>query len=332
MVMDYKFSEEQEMLRASAHDFLEKECTESVLKELEEKGLGHSMNLWKKIAGLGWLGLVYPEKYGGFAMNFVDLAVLYEEFGRALFPSPYLSTVILCGLTILEAGNEAIKSEMLPSIIEGNEIIALTMSEPGSSLEGISWSPEDVTIVASVDGDDYLLIGVNLFVYDADIASKLLVPAKTKAGGYSEDGITLFLVDSESPGISVGRLATPAGNDQCEVIFNRVRVNRESIIGELNVGWAPLSHSMQVGAVMMSAQMLGAGQRLLQLSEEDYITRSQSGIPSEVDQYNKEFLNHLKQDVEGCRQAIYKAAEKLAEGKPDDFTKILTIGWNSYTS
>jgi alkylation response protein AidB-like acyl-CoA dehydrogenase len=332
MIMDLKFSEEQEMLRASAHDFLEKECTESVLKEMEEKGLGYSPDLWKKIANLGWLGLVYPEQYGGFAMNFVDLAVLYEEFGRALFPSPYLSTVILCGLTILEAGSEVKKSEILPGIIEGNEIIALAMSEPGSTLEGISWSPEDVTVVASVDGDDYLLNGVNLFVYDADIASKLLVPAKTKANDHSEDGITLFIVDSESPGISIARLATPAGNNQCEIIFNKVRVPNENIIGELNRGWALLSRSMKVGAVMMSAQMLGAGQRLLQLSEEDYITRSQSEIPIEVDRYNKEFLNHLQQDVNGCRQAIYEAARKLAEGKPDDFIEILAKGWNSYNS
>ncbi len=328
--MDINFTEEQEMLRASVRDFLEKECTESVLKEVETSGLGYAPDLWKKIADLGWLGLVYPEQYGGFAMNFIDLAVIYEEFGRALFPSPYLSTVILCGLTILEAGSEVIKSEILPGIIEGTEIIALAMSEPESSLEGISWSPEDVTIIAKKDGGGYLLNGVNLFVYDANIASKLLVPVRTKAGGYSEDGITLFLVDVDSPGLSIARLATPAGNNQCEVIFKTVSVSRENIVGELNCGWAPLYRSMQVATVMMSAQMLGAGQRLLKLSEDDYITRSQSEIPGEVDKYNKEFLNRLQQDVGGCRQAIYQAARKLTEGELDDFTSILSKGWNSY--
>jgi alkylation response protein AidB-like acyl-CoA dehydrogenase len=330
MDMDFYFTEEQEMLRASARDFLEKECTESVLKDIETSGLGYSPDLWKKIADLGWLGLVYPEQYGGFAMNFVDLAVLNEEFGRAMFPSPYLSTIVLCGLTILETGSIVQKPEILPSVIEGTEIIALTVNEPKSSLEGISWSPEDVTIIAKEDGNDYLLDGVNLFVYDANIANNLLVPARTKSSSNSGDGITLFLLDAESPGISIAKLSTPAGNNQCEVVFNKVQVSRESIIGELNGGWVPLSNSLKVGAVMMSAQMLGAGQRLLKLSEDDYVTRSQSVIPGEVDRYNKEFLNRLQQDVDGCRQAIYLAARKLTEGRPANLTTIFTKGWSSY--
>ncbi len=329
--MDVRFTEEQEMLRASARDFLEKEYTEGVLKEVEAKGIGYSPDLWKKIADLGWLGLVYPEQYGGSAMNFIDLAVLCEETGRALFYSPYLSTVILCGLTILEAGNNVQKSEILPGIVAGDIIITLVMNEPKSDLEGISWNPENVIIFATADGDGFLLNGVNLFVYDADIANYLLVPARTKTGDNYEDGITLFLVDIKSPGISIAQLATPAGNNQCEVIFNEVRISRKNIVGELNNGWKPLAHSIQVGAVVMSAQMLGAGERLLKLSEEDYITRSQSEIPDEVDRYNKEFLVNLRRDIDGCRQAIYLAARKLIEGESYDFTTLLAKGWSSYT-
>ena len=104
--MDFEYAEEQEMLRASAREFLEKECTESVIKEVQESGLGYSPEVWKKIADLGWLGLVYPEQYGGAGMNVIDLAVLYEEFGRVMFPSSYMSTVVLGGLTILEAGSD----------------------------------------------------------------------------------------------------------------------------------------------------------------------------------------------------------------------------------
>jgi len=328
--MNFQLTEEQEMLRAAARDFLEKECTESIIKEVEEGSRGYSPDLWKKIADLGWLGLVYPEQYGGSSMSLIDLTVLYEELGRGMFASPYLSTIVLSGLTILEAGNESQKSDILPGIIEGKDIIALALSEPDSSSDGMVWNPESVTLSAVVDGNDYIIDGVKLFIHYANVASAFLVPARTKAGSNNEDGITLFLVDPESPGISVTRLATITADNQCEVIFNGVRVPRESIIGELHGGWAPLSRSMQIGTVMLSAQMLGSGERLLELSAEDYDARSQSGIPDEIDKYNKEYLSNLQKDLEECRQAIYQAASKLAEGEPCDFETTVVKGWMSY--
>lgn len=328
--MDLNFTEEQEMLRALARDFLEKECPESVVRETEASDPGYSPDLWRRIADLGWLGLVYPEQYGGTGMNFVDLAVLCEEFGRAMFPSPYLSTIVLSGLTILEAGNDEQKSDILPRVIKGDAIIALALSEPESSWEGTAWNPESVTISATRDADDYLLNGVQLFVHDANIAHTFLVPAKTRASGHAKDAITLFLVDAGSPGISVTRLATTTGDNQCEIIFNKVRTPRENIIGRLNGGWAPLAQSMQIGAIMLSAQMLGAGERLLELSVEDYGTRVQSEMPGEVKQYNEEYLVRLRSDIEGCRRTIYLAAKKLAKGEPCDFEITIVKGWSSY--
>jgi alkylation response protein AidB-like acyl-CoA dehydrogenase len=330
--MDLNFTEEQEMLRASAHDFLEKECPESIVREIEASDLGYSPDLWKKIADLGWLGLVYPEQYGGTGMNVSDLAVLYEEFGRAMFPSPYMSTIVLSGLTILEAGNDKQKSDILPRIIKGDTIIALALSEPGASWEGTAWNPESVTISATPNDDGYLLNGIQRFVHDANIASIFLVPARTKTSAHPKDGVTLFLVDAESPGITVTRLATTAGDNQCEVILSKVFVPKENIIGKLNRGWTPLSRSMQIGTVMLSAQMLGAGQRLLELSEEDYETRIQSEMLGEVKQYNEKYLAHLRNDIDGCRGTIYLAARKLANGEPCDFEMTVVKGWSSYVS
>lgn len=330
--MDLNFTEEQEMLRASARDFLEKECPESVVREIEASDLGYSPDLWKKIADLGWLGLVYPEQYGGAGMNVGDLAVLYEEFGRAMFPSPYMSTIVLSGLTILEAGNDKQKSDILPKVIKGDAIIALALSEPGASWEGMEWNPKSVMISATADGNGYRLDGVQRFVHDANIASIFLVPARTRASAHPKDGITLFLIGAESPGTSVTRLATIAGDNQCEVIFSQVRVPRENIIGKLNGGWAPLSRSMQIGTVMLSAQMLGAGERLLELSAEDYENRVQSEMPGEVKQYNEEYLAHLRNDIDGCRETIYLAARKLAKGEPCDFEMTVVKGWSRYVS
>ena len=328
--MDFNFTEEQEMLRASAHDFLEKECTESVVKEVEASDLGYSPDLWKKIANLGWLGLAYPEEYGGAGMNLIDLTVLFEEIGRAMFPSPYMSTVVLGGLTILEAGNDEQKSNILPRIIKGDTIITLALNEPESSWEGVTWDPEGVTIPAITDGDCYLIDGVKLFVHNANIANVFLVPARTKASRHPEDNITLFLVGAETPGINITRLATIPGDNQCEVIFNKVRVPKENTIGELHGGWAPLSRSMQIGVVMASAQMLGAGQRLLELSVEDHESRVQFDMPSEINQYTEEHIARLLHDVDGCRWTTYLAARKLAEGEQCDFEMTVVRGWSTY--
>jgi alkylation response protein AidB-like acyl-CoA dehydrogenase len=327
--MEITYTEEQEMLRAAARDFLEKECTDSVLKEIENSGLGYSPDLWQKIADLGWLGLVYPEEYGGAGMNLADLAVIYEEFGRAMFPGPFTSTVVLGGLTVLEAGNKEQKSTILPRIVSGEEIIALATNEPELGSEDTARDPRVVTIQAREEGDECLLEGYRQFVQNAGIASTFLVPARTMSDGRPEDGITLFLVDAGSPGISKTHLDTVAGDTQYEVVFDKVCVPRSNVIGELNGGWAPLARSMQIGAVMSSAQMLGAGQQLLELTIEDAEARSQYDTAG-IDKYTEDHIASLRRDIENCRQAIYRAVNLLAEGKPCDFEGTVVSGWREF--
>ena len=328
--MDINFTEEQEMLRASARDFLEKECTEDVIAEVEAGRLGYSPDLWHKITELGWLGLVFPEQYGGSEMNMVDLAVLYEEFGRAAFASPYTSTIVLGGLTILEIGNDMQKSDILPKLIEGEIIIAAAISASDPGVEGTELRPDEVTIAATADGKDYLLNGVRLFVHNAGIADYLLVPARMKFRDDPDDSITLFLIHANSPGLNSTRLTTIPGDNQYEVIFDNVRVSSDNIIGKPDEGWAPLTRSMQIAEVMMASQMLGAGERLYKDSEEDFMTGMESGIPDDIKQHNEEYLANLKQDIDVCRQTTYQAAKKLAEGESFDFEGSITRNWSRY--
>ena len=117
--MDLALSEEQEMLKKMARDFLTDKLPKAVVKEIEESELGYSPELWREMAEGGWVGLVFPEKYGGGEMGFLDLAVLLEEMGRACLPGPYFSTVFLGGLPILDAGSEEQKQKYLPKIVSG---------------------------------------------------------------------------------------------------------------------------------------------------------------------------------------------------------------------
>ena len=327
--MDFNFTEEQEMLRTSARDFLETECTERIIRDVQGGDEGYSPGLWKKIADLGWLGLVYPEQYGGAGMNVIDLAVLYEEFGRAMFPGPHLSSVVLGGMTVLEAGNEEQKSEILPRIARGEQILSLALTEPESSWNMKAWDPEGVTLTATADGDDYVIDGVKLFVHDAVCADTLLVVTRTKDGADPADGITLFVVDAKSPGISITPLRTIADDKQCEVIFDKVKVPKKSIVGEVNGGWAPLARSMQVGTVMLCAQMLGAGQRLLELTVDYARTRIQFDMPIGINQYIQEHCVFLLREVSGARWSTYLAAWNLAAGEPADFEVAVAKAWGS---
>lgn len=327
--MSVIYTEEQEMLRAAARDFLEKECPDSVLKEIENSGMGYYPDLWKKIADLGWLGLVYPEKYGGSGMNLVDLSIIYEEFGRAMFPSPYTSTVVLSGMTILDAENDELKESVLPEIAEGNEIIALIINETELGSADIAVNPGIVTIMAAEDGEGYIIEGSKQFVQYAGIAGKYLVPAIISNGGLPEESITLFLVDSRSAGISNTYLDTVSGDSQYEVVFDKVRASKKDIIGEANRGWSPLSRSLQIAAVMSSAQMLGAGQELLELTMEDAEARAQYDAKG-IDKYTEEHIASLRRDVEELREVIFRAANQIEAGEPCDFEGTVVKGWREF--
>jgi len=327
--MNFELSEEQEMLKTMARDFLEKECPESFIRDMEEDDDGYSPELWKKIADLGWLGLIYPEQYGGTGGNILDIAVLYEEMGRAMFPSPHLSTVVLCGLTILNAGSEEQKADLLPKIVNGERILALALTEPESSWDYRAWEAEGITVKAIPEGNDYIINGTKIFVHDAHIADYLLVATRTRDEAKPEDGVTLFLVDAKSPGISCTPLKTTAGDKQSEVIFNKVKVPVKNIVGELHGGWPPLARSIQVGAVMLCAEMLGAGWKILDLTVDYAKTRIQFDAPIGVNQYVQEYCTDLVSEIDGTKNVTYQAAWKLSENLPCDFEVAVAKAWTS---
>jgi alkylation response protein AidB-like acyl-CoA dehydrogenase len=329
--MTVVLTEEQEMLRASARDFLEKECTERVVQEVESSGLGYSPDLWRKIAGLGWLGLVLPQQVGGSGMDFVDQAVLCEELGRAMFPGPYVPTVVVAGLTIAEQGSEVQKSVILPGLIEGNAIAAVTLDEPALGPAGAAFGPACVRIQAVSNGAGFSLHGRALFVVYAGIASTFLVPARTSTGARPEDGITLFLVSSLTPGITVTPLTSLSSDNPCEVVLDGVHVAPERVLGRVDHGWMPLRRSMQIGAVMLAAQMLGAGERLYQTAREDYETRVRAS-ESARDPSTVEYLARLRQDLDSCRLASYGAAQRLVAGELGELDHMLVDAWKSSTA
>jgi alkylation response protein AidB-like acyl-CoA dehydrogenase len=327
--MNFSLNERQAILKNMAREFLERECPEKIVRETTGDAKGFSPELWQKIADLGWLGLVYPEEYGGSRGNFLDMAILAEEMGRAMFPGPFLSTVILCGLTILAAGSEEQKAAIFPKIISGELILALALTEPQSVWEGKDLDADGVTVSAVADGDEYIINGTKLFVHDALIADYFLCVTRTADGPAPEDGITLFLINSKSPGINCTLLKTTAGDKQCEVTFTSLRVPRNNMVGELNRGWSPLAKVIQQAVVLLCAMMLGGGQHALELAVDYAKSRIQFDLPIGINQHIQAHCCELLADVEGSRWITYQAAWLISENLPCDTEISLAKAWTN---
>lgn len=307
--MDFALSEEQEMLKNSARDFLTKECPKTLVRQMETDDKGYSPNMWKGMADLGWTGLVFPEAYGGSGMTFLDLSVLIEELGRALAPSPFLPTVVYCGLSILAAGTEEQKKHFLPKIAKGDMIMTLALTEPSAT-----WDAGGITVKATAEGDDFAISGTKLFVPDAHIANYLLVVARTKEGKHKEEGITLFLVDAKSPGIKLNALKTMGSDKQFEVIFNKVKVPKKNILGKLDHGWSVIQDLLPKATLAQCAHMVGGSQQVLEMTVAYAKERVQFGKPIGSFQAIQHKCANMATDVDGSRFITYQAAWKLNEG------------------
>jgi alkylation response protein AidB-like acyl-CoA dehydrogenase len=320
--MDFGLSEEQEMLRTSARDFLQKECPKKLVKQLDESDEGYSPELWRKVAELGWMGLPFPEKYGGGGGSFLDLAVLLEAMGYNIVPGPFFSTVALGGMTILAAGNEGQKKELLSEIASGKLILALAMTEPDAKYEAAS-----IKTTAVLKDGKYVINGTKLFVNDANVANYLLCVAKTKATGKPENGITIFLVDSNAPGIKCTLLKTLARDKQCEVVFNNVTVSKENILGGLNRGWQIIQDVLQKAIVAKCAEMVGGAQAALDMAVAYAKERVQFNRPIGSFQAIQHYCANMVSDVDGSRFVTYKAAWKVSEGLPATMDVAIAKAW-----
>jgi len=309
--MDLALTEEQEMLRTAGRDFLTEKFPKAVVKEIEENEKGYSPEIWREMAGLGWMGLPFPEQYGGADMSFLDLAILLEEMGRACLPGPYFSTVILGGLPILDIGTEEQKKEYLPKIASGESIFTLALTESSARYDASA-----IMVEAVADEDGYSLNGTKLFVPDANIADYMLVVARTDKKSKPEDGITIFIVDAKSPSISNTVLKTIAGDKLCEVVFKDVKVSKGNILGQLNEGWEEVQKIIERAAAAKCCEMVGCIQAALEMTVSYAKERVQYGHPIGSFQVIQHYCVDMFTDVESTRLSAYQAAWMLSESLP----------------
>lgn len=309
--MNLDFTEEQQMLRASARNFITTECPKKKVRELEESENGFDRSLWQKIAELGWVGLIIPEEYGGSGAEFTNLLVLFEEIGRNILPSPLFSTEVLGALPMVQHGSEAMKQRLLPRIARGDAIVAFAVLEASASYE-----PAAIATKAQRNDGGYSINGTKLFVADALVADFFLVAARTARSTDARRGITLFVADSKDPGIRVEQMPTIGLDRQCEVTFTNVAVSRDDVLGGVGKGWGILEEVLDQAAVLKCAESVGAMEAVLDMTTSYAKERVQYGKTIASFQVIQHYLANMSARTLTAKGITYRAAWMVQEGLP----------------
>jgi alkylation response protein AidB-like acyl-CoA dehydrogenase len=301
--VNFGFSEEQELLRTTAREFLSRELPMTAVRELMDDARGYKPEVWAKMAELGWLGLVLPEEYGGAGLSLVDEIVVAEELGRALTPSPYFAT-FQGALAILHGGTETQKKELLPEIAAGRKIATFAITE-----ESGNESPDEIQTRAEKKGAGFALTGTKLFVPDGQNADVLVVAARV--GGPGDAGVALFVVEKGAPGLQVTPLLSM---DQTRRIAEvRFASTPAQLLGSLDSGWATWKTVRSHSLVHLAAEALGGAEKVLEDSVKYAKERVQFGKPIGVNQAIKHKCADMLIQVESSKSITYYAAWAVAE-------------------
>jgi alkylation response protein AidB-like acyl-CoA dehydrogenase len=307
--MDFAFTEEQEELREIARGFLEEHSGSEAVRHAMESELGYDPELWKQLgAELGWTSVVIPEEYGGLGLSYVELVALLEVTGGALLCAPFFSSVCLGGNALLVAGSEEQKQEHLPGIAEGQTRATLAYAESNGR-----WDAAGITAIARADGGDFVLNGVKSYVVDGHCADLLVVAAR-REGSSGKDGVSLFVLPADHPGVERRVLPTmDQTRRQAEISLDEVRLPASALMGDEGAGWSPLAETLDRAAIALAAEQTGGAQRCLDMAVDYAKEREQFGRPIGSFQAIKHKCADMMVLVESARSAAYYAGCVVAE-------------------
>ena len=294
--MNFGFSEEQEELRRMVKRFLDDKSPESEVRRLMATAEGYDPAVWRQMAEeLGLQGLGIPEEFGGQGFGPVELYVVFEEMGAALLCAPYFSTVALAANALLLVGDDEVKARYLPGIAGGETIATLALTDDTGN-----WDLAATSTVARLAGDGYVVSGVRNYVTDGHVASLLLVPAVT------EEGLSLFAVSADAPGVAREALATmDQTRKQSRIVLDEAPA---VLVGPAGGARRGLETTLQIATSALAAEQVGGAQRVLDNAVEYAKVRVQFGRPIGSFQAIKHKCADMLLDVESAKSAAYYAA------------------------
>ena len=308
--MDILPTEEEQMLKNVAREFLETEVSTALVREMELDGLGYPPALWKQMAELGWLGMSLPEEYGGQGLPITYLGLVLQEAGRVMAPVPLHSTMV-AALTIAEEGSDQQKKEILPAVSDGNMVLTWAVHERDARL-----IPEAMELEAKADGDGWVLNGTKMFVDNFVVAGRCLVAARTSPASCSNQGISLFLVDTNGNGVNQTALSTLAKDKQSRVDFNDHRVEKVALLGQVDQGWPIVEAMLDRATALICCQMVGAARKDAEMAIEYAKNRVAFGRPIGSFQSVQHLLADMLLHVDGGEMLTFEALWKMDEGLP----------------
>lgn len=301
--MDLSLTEDQEMFKKVAADFVKAEVPAHRMTQWYKNKETFQPQLIKKAAGLGWLGMMLPEQYGGSEVSATDCAVVFEELGRGPVSGPFFTSGILAAQIIFAAGTEEQKQSLLPAICKAESIVV-----PAIADRAAHWGPEAVETRLSKTPGGYLMNGTKRFVFDAQAATHFLCAARTEEGK-----VVFLMVDSESPGLTitphVGFLISMA-----EVRFDKVVVSPANLLGTSGAGWATLEAALEKALPVLCAYQVGASQEVFDFTCEYTRSRVVFGQPIGRFQRVQDHCVDISIHLDAARWTTYETLWRLDTG------------------
>lgn len=307
--MPLYLTEDQTMLRDTAAPFIADAAPVKHLRTLRDSKdeTGFSRDLWKQFAEMGFTGIMVPEANGGLGLGHVEAGIVLEEIGRNLTPSPFLTTAVAAVEALKASGR--LSEEWLPKIASGDAIVALAIDE------GAKHRPEATAMKAERAGNGFKLSGTKAFVLNGHIADVMIVAARTAGSAGETDGLTLFAVPKDAGQTNDPRRLLDASLAS-HVSFDGVEIDADSVIGDVDGGWAVLTKLLDAGRVGAAAEMIGVGAAAMDMTVDYLKQRKQFGKLIGEFQALQHRAAHLYGEMEVARATVLKAQQLLDAGDP----------------
>ncbi len=313
-------TEEQQLLRDTATQFFQQRVPLANLRNLRDTNdaAGFDRAAWKEMSDLGFAGILTSEKYGGTDFGPVGLGLVLEQAGRTLAASPLVSTVLLAGSAVQLAGSATQRQEILSAIAAGESIIALALEE------GPHHNPTRIATKAKAEGAAYRITGKKTFVLDGHVADRLIVAARTSGADNDKSGVTLFLVDPKSEGVTVTRTLMVDSRNAANIAFDNVSVSGDAVLGSVDGGNDVLEQVLDIARIGLAAEMLGLVQEVFDTTIVYLKERKQFGVPIGSFQALKHRAADMFAEIELCRSVVLDALSAL-EARRNDVPQIASL-------
>ena len=272
--MDLSFTEVQTMLIDSVEKFITNEYSFERRQQYAASDTGYSADVWATFADLGWTAVPFGEDDGGFDGGPVELMAMMQQFGRGLIVEPYLANIVLAGGVLRRAASASQKTKWLQPLISGELQAALAVTEPQSR-----YDLANIETTATKDGDDWIITGRKGVVLNGGNAGLLIIPARTSGSTTDRDGITLFAVGGMADGVSRNAYPTVDGHQAAEIVLQDVRVESNTILGDIDKAYAVLDAVVDEATLAVCAEAVGIMQTLTDKTVEYSKSREQFGVP-----------------------------------------------------